>query len=143
MKLSRSEILENFNLWLIAWDNYDLETVLKYMHEDIVFEGWDGTVVTGKKTLQAIWTPWFIFNGNFKFISEDISIDEQNQKMTFLWRLEWPSIEKDFKGKPEVRRGLDVLHFLDGKINKKYSYSKTSIEIEDRIVLLHASKNEI
>lgn len=140
MNLSRDEMLKNFSVWLTAWDEYDLEGVMDFMHSDVVFENWDGAIVSGKEALQKAWTPWFIFNGNFKFFNEDVFIDEQEQKLTFQWRLEWTSFEKDFKGQPETRRGVDVLHFLDGKIIKKYSFSKTSIEINSKTVLLSASK---
>ncbi|HEY5367834.1 MAG TPA: hypothetical protein VIJ75_02490, partial [Hanamia sp.] len=56
-------------------------------------------------------------------------------------RLEWPSLEKFFKGKDEIRHGVDVLYFLDDKIIKKYTYSKTNIQIDSRIILLEAPKN--
>lgn len=140
MQLSRDEMMKGLTLWLKAWDEYDLQGVLDFMHDDVVFENWDGAIVSGKEALQKAWTPWFIFNGNFKFYNEDVFIDEQEQKLTFQWRLEWPSFEKDFKGQPETRRGVDVLHFLDGKIIKKYSFSKTGIEINSKTVLLSASR---
>lgn len=138
MSLSRAEILTKFNVWLTAWNEHDLEGVMKFMHEEIVFENWNGDVISGKDTLQKAWLPWFIHHGNFKFIKEDIFIDEQEQKMSFAWRLEWPSLEKSFKGNPEIRRGVDVLYFLDEKIIKKYTYSKTIIQIDSIPILLHA-----
>ena len=139
INLSREEMQKNFASWLIAWDNYDLEGVLDWMHDDVVFENWDGKVVTGKSDLQKAWLPWFIFNGNFKFYNEDVFIDEEKQKLSFQWRLEWPSPEKNYKGLPEIRRGVDVIHFLQGKIIKKYSFSKTIIQIDNKLVLLTAS----
>jgi len=139
MNLSRAEILRQFNIWLKAWDEHDLEGVLEFIHEDIVFENWNGVVISGKNALQKAWIPWFMHHGNFKFIKEDTFIDEREQKMSFTWRLEWPSLEKSFKGKPEIRRGTDVLHFLNKKIIKKYTYSKTNIQIASEFVLLSAS----
>ena len=142
MNLSRSEILRKFSTWLIAWNEHDLDGVMEFIHEEIVFENWNGVVISGKNALQKAWLPWFIHNGNFKFITEDIFYDELEQKMTFLWRLEWPSLEKNFKGKDEIRRGVDILYFWDGKIIKKYTYSKTKIQIDSRIILLEAPKNK-
>jgi len=138
MSLRRNEIICNFNIWLSAWNDHNLEGVMEFMHEEVVFENWNGDIISGKKALQKAWLPWFIHHGNFKFINEDIFIDEQEQKMSFAWRLEWPSLEKSFKGKPEIRRGIDVLHLLDHKIIKKYSYSKTNIQINSEFVLLSA-----
>ena len=143
MNLSRVEILRHFNVWLTAWDEHDLDGVMKFMHEDIVFENWNGIIVSGKSTLQKTWAAWFMHHGNFKFIKEDIFINEEEQKMTFQWRLEWPSLEAYYKGKPEIRRGVDLLHFLDGKILKKYTYSKTTIQIDSIPVSLIAQKIEL
>lgn len=140
MNPSRSDILNHFEVWLTAWDNYDLEGVMEFMHDDVVFENWNGATVYGKSALKKAWTPWFMHHGNFKFINENIFIDTIEQKMSFQWRLEWPSLETDFKGKPETRRGIDVLHFKDGKILKKYTYSKTIIQIDSIPISLNAHK---
>ena len=138
MTLSKDEILSKINRWLIAWDHYDLDGVMELMHEEVVFENWDGTTFNGKKALRRAWVPWFINHGNFKFISEDIFIDEQEQKLLFRWYLKWPSLEKNFKGNHEIRRGVDVIHFLDGKIFLKLSYSKTKIQIDSKSINLQA-----
>ncbi len=129
MLLSKEEILDLFKEWLAAWDEYNLEGVMKLIHDDIVFENWTGAVIKGKKNLKLAWTSWFLNHGNFKFIEEDIFIDEQEQKVLFRWQLQWSSLEKNYTGQNEIRRGVDVLHFLDGKIYKKLTYSKTSILI--------------
>ena len=60
----------------------------------------------------------------------------EQQKALYRWQLEWPSIEKGCEGKPEKRRGVDVLHFKDGKIIKKLTYSKTTLEIDGQRVRL-------
>jgi ketosteroid isomerase-like protein len=142
MKLSKVEILNLIKDWLIAWDEYNLEGVMELLHDDIVFENWTGITTIGKSNLQRSWVPWFINHGNFKFIEEDIFVDEQEQKVLFSWRLEWPSLEKNYKGQPEVRRGVDVLHFKDGKICNKYSYSKTTIQIDTLSIILSAPINK-
>jgi len=51
--------------------------------------------------------------------------------------LDWPSTEKGQEGKAEKRRGLDVIHFQDGKIIKKLTYSKTTVEIDGQRFPLH------
>jgi hypothetical protein len=52
----------------------------------------------------------------------------------YQWIFDWPSLEKGFEGKPEKRRGVDVMHFKDGRIIKKMTYSKTTIEIDGQSV---------
>lgn len=139
MRLSRSEIIQKFELWLLSWNDHDLRGVMDLMHEDVVFENWNGSVVSGKTNLERAWLPWFANHGNFKFVNEDLFIDEQEQKVTFLWQLDWPSNEKFYRGNPEIRRGVDVLYFLNRKIIKKYTYSKTNILIGTKNIMLAAT----
>ena len=65
-----------------------------------------------------------------EYKAEETFIDEREQKVLYRWLLEWPSFEKGYEGKPEKRRGIDVLHFKNGKIINKLTYSKTTIDID-------------
>jgi hypothetical protein len=138
MIFARQEILSSIKIWLQAWDQHNLNGVMALMHDDVIFENWTGQRVNGKQALQRSWTPWFLKHNDFLFIAEDIFVDEQDQKVLFQWRLEWPSQETAFKGAQEIRRGVDVLHFLDGKIHKKLTYSKTTLSISGHKVSLQA-----
>jgi ketosteroid isomerase-like protein len=137
MLLSREEIKSSLRKWNLAWDRYDLEEIMELFHDEVLFENWTGGKVTGKKALTKAWEPWFKLHGDFKFIEEETFIDEKEQKVLYRWLLEWPSFEKGYEGKHEKRKGVDVLHFKDGKIIKKLSYSKTTIEIEEQRQILH------
>jgi len=137
MTLSREDILEALKKWNVAWDNHDLKGVMELFHEDIVFENWTGGQAIGKEALRKAWEPWFANHGNFRFIEEETFIDEKEQKALYRWLLEWPSFEHGHEGKPEKRRGIDVLHFKNGKIIKKLTYSKTTIKIDGERHSLH------
>jgi len=130
MPLPREEIKNAVRKWNLAWDRHDLEEVMDLFHDEVLFENWTGGKAYGKESLRKAWTPWFANHGGFRFAEEDIFIDEKEQKVLYRWQLEWPSLEKGYEGKPEKRRGVDVLHFQDGKIIKKLTYSKTTIEID-------------
>lgn len=138
MNLSRLEMQKHFDKWLIAWNDHNLEGVMKFIHDDIIFDNWNGRIVSGKKDLEKVWSKWFQYHGNFQFIKEDVFIDENEQKMTFTWLLEWPSFEKNFVGKHEKRRGVDILYLKEGKIYKKNTYSKTVVEIDSKKVSMYA-----
>ncbi len=127
--LSRQALVEAMKKWNYAWDEHDLEGVLALFHDDIFFENWTGGKVSGKNALRKAWQPWFENHGGFRFLSEDLFVDEQEQKVLYRWTLQWPSPEKGFEGKPEKRRGVDVIHFKDGRIIEKLTYCKTRIEI--------------
>jgi ketosteroid isomerase-like protein len=130
MPLSREEIKNAVKKWNLAWDRHDLKEVMNLFHDEVLFENWTGGKARGKEALRKAWTPWFANHGGFRFTEEDIFIDEKEQKVLYRWQLEWPSLEKGYEGKPEKRRGVDVLHFHDGKIIRKLTYSKTTIEID-------------
>jgi len=97
-----------------------------------------GGKAQGKKAIHQAWEPWFKNHGGFRFTEEDTFIDEGNQKVLFQWTLDWPSGEKGYRGKPERRRGVDVMHFKDGKIIRKYTFSKTTLEIDGKRIKLSA-----
>ncbi len=139
IKLAKNELLELFKSWLKSWGKYDLNSIMALFHEDIVFKNWDGTVVKGKSLLEKTWRLWFSKGKDFRFIKEDIFVDEEEQKLLFSWRLEWLSNEVEYKGENEIRRGVDIVHFIDGKIIKKESYSKTKVKIGSRNIILKAS----
>ena len=130
MKLNRQEIENALRKWNAAWDSHDLETVMALFHEEVTFENWTGGRVRGKEALRNAWAPWFANHGGFRFTEEETFIDEATQKVLYRWRLDWPSLEKGQEGRPETRRGVDVLHFKDGRIINKLTYSKTVIEID-------------
>lgn len=130
MKLTKKEIENALIKWNAAWDNHDLDGVMALFHDEVTFENWTGGTVKGKEALQKAWAPWFANHGGFRFTEEETFIDEKTQKALYRWQLDWPSFEKGQEGRPEKRRGVDVLHFKDGQIINKFTYSKTVIEIE-------------
>ncbi len=137
MKLSSKEIKSLLKEWNLAWEKYDLDKVLSLFHEDIFFENWTGAYIKGKKSLRKAWEPWFKNNGGFRFMEEETFIDEQHQKVLYRWILEWPSMETGFEDKTEIRKGVDIIHFQDGRIINKLTYSKTTIEIDSIRMPLH------
>ena len=129
MVLKREEIISAMVEWEKHWNEHDIYGVMDLFHEEVVFEHWHGGRVQGKLNLFQSWAPWFNNHGGFRFTTEDLFVDEKVQKVLYRWRLEWPSLEKGFEGKPEKRRGVDVIQFQDGKIIQKLTYSKTTVEI--------------
>jgi ketosteroid isomerase-like protein len=137
MKLTRDEIETALRKWNHAWDRHDLEGVMDLFHDAVQFDNWTGGRVRGKDALRKAWAPWFDNHGNFRFTEEETFIDENEQKVLYRWLLEWPSTENGHEGKPEKRRGVDVIHFEDGKIINKLTYSKTTVEIDGKRQRLH------
>ena len=141
MKLTREEILVSLQKWNQAWDAHDLEQVMDLFHDDIYFENWTGGRVKGKAALRQAWRDWFENHGGFRFIEEELFSDEVEQRALYRWELEWPSLEAGCEGRFEKRRGVDVIHFQDGKIINKLTYSKTVVEIDGKRIRLTPLKN--
>ena len=134
MRLTKKQIADLLTQWNEAWNGHDIDKVAELFHDDIIFEHWTGATVKGAGALKKAWEPWFKNHGGFHFHTEDLFIDEEAQKVLFQWTLSWPSTEKKYKGKSERRRGVDVMHFENGKIVGKFTYSKTTVEIEGKQV---------
>lgn len=132
MNYSHAELLNIVTHWLQAWARHDLATVMELFADDATFENWNGAVLRGKTNIQRSWASWFRDHGNFKFSDEDIFADASQQKILYRWSLEWPSRLAEHLGQPEVRRGVDVLRFKDGKLVEKLSYSKTVVVIDSQ-----------
>lgn len=130
--LSKNEIKNSLSRWYQAWNRHDLDGVMTLFHEEILFENWTGGRAEGKNNLRRAWAAWFQNHGDFRFSEEETFIDVDAQKALYRWQLDWPSFEKGHEGKQEIRRGVDILHFQDGKIIRKLSYSKTTIQINGR-----------
>lgn len=138
MNISRAAIMDRLTKWSKAWDDHDLDAVMELFHEDTVFVNWTGSKVSGKDNLAKAWKPWFDNHGGFLFEIEDIFIDEETQKILYQWELSWPSSEKGYEGKPEVRQGVDVMHLKDGLIINKLTFSKTTVNVDSVRVKLKA-----
>jgi len=130
--LTREQMERALARWIAAWNAHDLDGVMELMHEDVLFENWTGARVKGKRRLQRAWAPWFAAHGGFRFVEEETCFDEVQQKALFRWRLLWPSRQEGHAGEPEQRKGVDVLHFQDGKILRKLTYTKTRVEVGGR-----------
>ena len=136
--LSRDEIERTVADFNEAFNAHDLEGVLEKVHDDICFENWTGGKVNGIESLKTAWAPWFKDHGGFRFTHEDTLIDDSQQKAVTRWRLDWPSSEGGYEGLHETRRGVDVMRFEDGKVIEKLTYSRTTLEIDGRLVKLQA-----
>ncbi|MBR9980212.1 MAG: nuclear transport factor 2 family protein, partial [Desulfatitalea sp.] len=115
MPLTREEIQKALADWNQAWARYDLDGVMSLMHDDVVFENWTGGKAVGKTALADAWRQWFA-GGGFRFIEQELFIDETAQKVLFRWVLEWPCPVKGYEGRLERRKGVDVMHLQDGRI---------------------------
>ena len=89
--LSRREIEEALDCWVRAWNDHCLDGVMSLFHDQVVFENWAGVRVSGKGMLRRAWQGWFANHNGFCFTTEELFIDEVNQKALLRWELAWPA----------------------------------------------------
>ena len=130
--MNRKEFEIVFEEWLEAWNSQDLEGVLGLFAEQAVFESWNGVRVEGREGMRKVWRSWFEERGPFRFSVEDLFFDEGSQRAAFAWSYEGPATGGRRGSSRETRRGVDLIRFENGKIAKKTTYSKTTIDIDGK-----------
>ena len=134
--MARDDLLRRLEEWMSAWNARDIEGVLSLVAESVVFEHWSGMRVTGREQLREAWGDWFSGDETIGFDLEDIFVDETGTRALVSWTLRARSRERETAGRPETRRGIDVLRFEDGLLVEKLTYSKTTVSIDGRRVPL-------
>jgi len=133
----KTNLQKTVELWIVAWNAHDLNTVMALFHDDAQFISWTGQCFTGKKRIRRAWTNWFKNHGDFVFSIEYSAVDTSQSIVTFGWQLVWPSQEPAYRHQKEIRHGIDILHFHEGLIVSKKSYCRTVLSIDGREIQLH------
>lgn len=106
--------------WMKSWNEHDLNKVISLFADEAIFESWTGSKIQGKQKIKLAWSNWFIHHDDFHFEIEDLAIDEKTQDVVLTWKLNWLGQNKA----PEIRHGIDFLHFENALITLKRSYSQ-------------------
>lgn len=103
-----------------AFNRDDLEGVMNFFAEDAVYDQFDGTQARGLADIRAAFEPQFRGDfGKIRFHDEDVFVDTVAGKVLTRWRCTFES-----EGATGAWRGLDILHFADGKLVYKGTYAK-------------------
>ncbi|MDP6709234.1 MAG: nuclear transport factor 2 family protein [Alphaproteobacteria bacterium] len=104
-----------------AFNADDLDGVMSYFADDAVYDEFDGARHVGKEAIRAAFVPQFRGDfGKIRFRAEDMFLDADTGKALISWlcTLETPERAGGW-------RGLDILHFRDGRLVEKQTYAKT------------------
>lgn len=112
------ETIECFNM---AFNNHDLDGVMKSMTDDCVFETTnpapDGVRVEGSEAMREYWGKFFAGNPDANFQVEEMIVSGYRCVVRWIYR-------KTKDGKPWHLRGVDVFKVENGKVAEKLSYVK-------------------
>ena len=112
-----------------AFNRDDLEGVMAFFAADAIYDEWNGVRHEGRAAIRAAFEPQFSGKyGVIRFLEEDRFLDVERGKAMIAWTC---TLETD-RG-PAGWRGLDLLHFADGKLVQKHTYAKAStLQVEPR-----------
>lgn len=113
--------------WVIdfteAFNREDLDEVMSYFADDAIYDEFDGTRNVGKAAIRDAFIPQFEGKfGRMRFHTEDMFLDVDGGKALIRWLC---TMEES--ARQGGYRGLDILHFRDGKLVEKHTYAKTGL----------------
>jgi ketosteroid isomerase-like protein len=118
--MTRSEIEKLTLDFTAAFNRDDLDGVMSYFAADGIYDQVDGQHAVGQAAVRAAFTPQFAgAYGTMRFIQEDIFVDAEAGKSMISWTCTFET-----KRGPTGWRGLDLLHWKDGKLVHKLTYAK-------------------
>jgi uncharacterized protein (TIGR02246 family) len=119
--MSREELVETTRSFLDAFNREDLDAVMEFFADDGIYDEFNGRRNVGRAAIRAAFVPQFTGAfGTMRFIDEDLFADAVTGKVMPSWRC-----TLSIKGQPTSWRGLDLMHFVDGKLVHKLTYAKT------------------
>lgn len=118
--MDRAQLVALTRRFLNAFNRNDLDAVMGFFADDGVYDEFNGQRNVGKAAIRAAFEPQFTGRwGEMKFLDEDLFADAEAGKVMASWRCTLL-----MKGEPTSWRGLDLLHFRDGKLVQKLTYAK-------------------
>jgi uncharacterized protein (TIGR02246 family) len=126
---TREELDRQVLAFTDAFNRDDLEAVMDTFADDAIYDEFNGVRHEGKAAIRAAFEPQFSGKyGVIRFLEEDRFLDVASGKAMISWTC---TLETD--DGPVGWRGLDLLHFEDGKLTQKHTYAKAkTLQIEPR-----------
>ncbi len=108
-----------------AFNREDIDEVMSYFAEDAVYDEFNGRRSVGRTAIRAAFVPQFRGDfGTMRFHTEDMFLDVDAGKALIRWLLTLEEAERQ-----GAYRGLDILHFSDGRLVEKHTYAKAEIPL--------------
>ena len=121
MAASREELAEWVEDFTEAFNRDSIDEVMAYFADDAIYDEFHGERHVGKPAIRAAFEPQFEGKyGRMRFHTEDMFLDVETGKAMISWMLTVESGDR-----AGGWRGLDLLHFRDGRLVEKHTYAKT------------------
>lgn len=120
MAVSREELAAWVEDFTEAFNRENIDEVMAYFADDAIYDEFHGERHVGKAAIRAAFEPQFEGKyGRMRFHTEDMFLDIDTGKAMISWLLTLESGDR-----AGGWRGLDLLHFRDGKLVEKHTYAK-------------------
>jgi ketosteroid isomerase-like protein len=146
--LERRGLEELVTRFCDAFNRDDLDAVMGYFAEDALYETFEGQKCRGKAEIRAAFEPQFRGDfGQIRFLTEDMVVDAAAGKAVLRWRCQHEIAQvRGLPGLTGLRQalyrglygrsfgwyGLDVLHFVGGKLVEKRTYAQAKLPLVRR-----------
>ncbi len=119
--MNRADLVDITRRFLDAFNRNDLDAVMGFFADDGIYDEFNGRRNVGKDAIRAAFVPQFTgAYGTMRFLDEDLFADAATGKVMASWLC-----TLTVHGQPTSWRGLDLMHFADGKLMQKLTYAKT------------------
>ncbi len=111
-----------------AFNREDLDEVMSYFADDAIYDEFFGVRHQGAKAIREAFAPQFRGEyGKMRFHTEDLFLDVASGKALIRWLLTLETGERSGGW-----RGLDILHFENGKLKEKHTYAKAKVPLIEK-----------
>lgn len=118
--MTHAELTDLVARFTDAFNREDLDGVMAFFADDGVYDEFDGQRRVGVDAIRRAFEPQFRGDyGRMRFVTEDLFVDPVSGKGLISWLC---TTERN--GKLRGWRGLDILHFVAGKVAVKQTYAK-------------------
>ncbi|MEK9683846.1 MAG: nuclear transport factor 2 family protein [Rhodospirillaceae bacterium] len=108
-----------------AFNAEDLDAVMSYFAPDAVYNEFNDLEHSGVEAIRRAFGPQFSGKfGKMRFHDEDMFVDPDSGKSLIRWTLTLEEV-----GRQGAYRGLDILHFVEGKLVEKHTYCKAKVPL--------------
>ena len=113
-----------------AFNRENIDEVMSYFADDAIYDEFNAVFHEGKDAIRKAFIPQFRGDyGKMRFHTEDMFLDVPAGKALIRWLLTFEE-----PGRAAGWRGLDILHFADGKLVEKHTYAKAKSPVVEKAV---------
>ena len=111
-----------------AFNCENIDEVMSYFADDAIYDEFNAVRHNGTDAIRAAFVPQFRGDyGKMRFHTEDMFLDVPAGKALIRWLLTFEEAER-----AAGWRGLDILHFADGKLVEKHTYAKAKTPVVNK-----------